>query len=61
MSSFFGRTKNGKLKCDSLDLEILFGEMFQEAKTEKEVEWIYECLESVIDIASEEAMVRINN
>ncbi|MEF3330578.1 hypothetical protein [Oceanobacillus oncorhynchi] len=60
MSSFFTRTQQGKLKCDSLDLQILIGEMFYVAKTEEEVEWIHEQLESVIDIASEEAVEEIN-
>lgn len=52
--TFFNRTERGILQVRSLNLQIFFGELFEIAETEDEVEWILDNLQTVIEILSEE-------
>jgi len=49
--------ENGKLKLNSLDLEIFIGDLFAKCNTEKEINWLEEQLQLMIECLAEE---RIN-
>jgi hypothetical protein len=46
--------ENGKLKFSSLDFEILIGDMYSECETEKEIEWLKEQLQPIIEGLADE-------
>ncbi|MPM84216.1 hypothetical protein SDC9_131287 [bioreactor metagenome] len=48
------RNENGKLRFKSLDMQILIGDLFAECKTEKEVNWLEEQLQPIVECSAEE-------
>lgn len=51
--------ENGKLKLDSLDMEIFIGDLFAKCNKEKEINWLEEQLQSMIEYLAEERMNEI--
>lgn len=52
------RTEKGKLKLNSLNLQIFLGDLFEKCEDEHEIEWlqnqIIECTECIADERREE-------
>lgn len=59
--SFFTRTKTGGLKVDTLDLQIFFDDLFYLAKDEEEIDFIYETIESCMEISREDVQDALDN
>jgi hypothetical protein len=53
------RNENGKLKFKSLDFEIFIGDLYAECNTEKEIEWLQEQLQPIIEGLAEERLEEI--
>lgn len=50
------RNDNGKLVLNHLDTQVMFDGLFYYCKTEKEVEWLQECLQGYLEGAAEDAI-----
>ena len=48
------RKENGKLSLSSLDLQILFGDLYEKCKTTHEVDWLSEQLVGYAESMQEE-------
>lgn len=57
--SIVTRSVTGKLTFNHLNMLSLFDEMFQECKTEEDVEWLQEQLQSYLDRSADETSDRI--
>lgn len=55
------RNERGKLSLNSLDLQIFFDDLFENCKTEDEVEWLTDQLSSILEITSEEVLEHLND
>ncbi len=53
------RNENGKLQFQSLDFQILIGDMFSKCKNEHEVEWVQEQLQSCVECEAEERLSEV--
>lgn len=53
------RNENGKLVLQSLDLQIFFGELFEECENEREVEWLTEQICETAECIGEERLNEI--
>lgn len=60
MSKIVERTENGKLKINTLDLEILIGDMFDLCKNEHEVDFVIDAITGAVEIISEEMLDELN-
>lgn len=47
---------DGKLRLQSLNLQIFFGDMFAKCKNEHEVEWVQEQLQGHVEGTAEERL-----
>lgn len=52
----FMTRKNGQLCMQSLDVQIMIGDMFEACKNEHEVEWLQEQLLSIVECIGEERL-----
>ena len=60
MSKIVERAENGKLKINSLDLQILIGDMFELCKTEHEIEFVSESIIGTAENITEEMLEELN-
>lgn len=58
--SIFTRNEDGRLIMKSLDLQILFGDMFSVAKNEDDVNWILENIQGYAEALSEERLEELD-
>lgn len=56
----FTRNEDGRLVMQSLELQILLGDMFSVAKDEGEVEWILENIQGYAEVISEEKLEELD-
>jgi len=50
------RNEEGRLKFDSLGMEIFIGGLFQKCNTEHEVNWLEEQLQDIVEMSAEEKL-----
>ena len=50
------RNEKGKLVFKSLDMEIFIGDLFEQCKTEHEVQWLQEQLQGIIECCADEQL-----
>lgn len=61
MSNIIERHGNEKIQVNTLNLEILIGDIFAKCNSEHEVEFVKEVLGDVVDLTSSERMDELNN
>lgn len=55
------RNEKGKLQARTLDIQILFDELFYHCENEQDVEWVNELLESALTVSYEESLERFES
>lgn len=53
------RIENGRLKLNGLELEVFIDDLFQKCNTTKEIEWINDELNSMLDVCYERRIEEI--
>lgn len=61
MSNIIERHGNEKIQVNTLNLEILIGDIFAKCNSKHEVEFVKEVLGDVVDLTSSERMDELNN
>lgn len=49
------RTEKGRLRIDSLSLQIFLGDLFEKCETREEIEWLQDQLTESVELIAEEA------
>lgn len=55
------RNEKGKLSAKTLDIQIFFDDLFALCKTESEVEWVQEILDSAMEVSHDDQLERIED
>ncbi|MBS5822422.1 MAG: hypothetical protein KID00_00945 [Clostridium argentinense] len=55
------RNEKGKLEFKSLDMQIFISDLFAECKTEKEINWVEEQLQAIVECSAEERLEELED
>lgn len=55
------RNAKGKLEFKSLDMQIFIGDLYAECKTEKEINWVEEQLQAIVECSAEERLEELED